>query len=628
MRCNYKYVLQESFNDCGLASLATCLLNFGRQICLQDLKKQITINEKGLSMYDLISLSKKYKIKSFGVKTTIDQLTNKDFPCIAHTIKDQSFYHYIVIFKKNKKTIEIFDPEIGLKTISYKDFNLLTTNIYLLFNQNEIKKTKNNYKTLFKDILKTYKKETTLIMIFSLIIIIFAILANIIIKNLNSNTFISLFIIYLSKNIINYYKVIITNKFHNKLDQNITTKVTTHIINLPLTSFYQKTTGELAYLYEDIDYLKNMIGEVLFSNFLNIILLIVLIIYFIFFEKDILLFFVIYFLLTIYLYQKYSKKINDYYNKQKKKIIEFKSFLYDYLQGLKTIKNLNLKEKIITKLNNKNKEKIDYKTKLSTTTTTYQTIKNILNDSLYLLFLLIGLLNHKNIVDTLVTASLIPTMTMVIDNICNLMLIKNIEEASFNRINSLLKEKQQINQTSSPNLVLRNVLLSKNKKITNLTINDNTKITGLNKKETTKLITKLKQQNITTLEEINHLFIGTLYDNLLLINEDNKKIMSLSKLILNKNLTTIENQKQLLITENANNLNPALKKDIVFLRALLSNNKYLIVKENDLIDIDNKLQNIINQTNIKIIYISNNHKNDNLFTKIINMKGEINESIN
>ena len=104
--------------------------------------------------------------------------------------------------------------------------------------------------------------------------------------------------------------------------------------------------------------------------------------------------------------------------------------------------------------------------------------------------------------------------------------------------------------------------------------------------------------------------------------------MSLSKLILNKNLTTIENQKQLLITENANNLNPALKKDIVFLRALLSNNKYLIVKENDLIDIDNKLQNIINQTNIKIIYISNNHKNDNLFTKIINMKGEINESIN
>ena len=101
-----KYVLQRDTYDCGLAALKTIFLQFGKKINLEKLNYV-----HGLTAYDMIQISKKNGLVAKGVRTNLFHITSSYLPCIAHVIKDKSYFHYIVITKNNKKSkkINIFD---------------------------------------------------------------------------------------------------------------------------------------------------------------------------------------------------------------------------------------------------------------------------------------------------------------------------------------------------------------------------------------------------------------------------------------------------------------------------------------------------------------------------------------
>ena len=140
MTKNYKFVLQENMYDCGVAALKTIFLQYGKKIKSNDVVRKTT--SQGTTAYELISSSKKLELNAKGVRTTLDALTIKHLPCIAHIIKDKNYFHYIVIFEKNNKnkTLVILDPAIGIKTITYEEFNEETTNIFILFDDKKMQK--------------------------------------------------------------------------------------------------------------------------------------------------------------------------------------------------------------------------------------------------------------------------------------------------------------------------------------------------------------------------------------------------------------------------------------------------------------------------------------------------------
>ena len=110
MTKNYKFVLQENMYDCGVAALKTIFLQYGKKINSSDVVRKTA--SQGTTAYELISSSKKLGLNAKGVKTTLDTLTIKHLPCIAHIIKDKNYFHYIVIFEKNnknRKEIELSD---------------------------------------------------------------------------------------------------------------------------------------------------------------------------------------------------------------------------------------------------------------------------------------------------------------------------------------------------------------------------------------------------------------------------------------------------------------------------------------------------------------------------------------
>ena len=105
MNTNYDYVLQESNYDCGVACLLTIFKQFGKNITREEIISKINIKE-GIRAYDLIEVSKYYKVDAKGLKGNVSKLKQDLLPAIAHVIVNKSYYHYIVILKKKKDAIK------------------------------------------------------------------------------------------------------------------------------------------------------------------------------------------------------------------------------------------------------------------------------------------------------------------------------------------------------------------------------------------------------------------------------------------------------------------------------------------------------------------------------------------
>ena len=162
MSKNYDYALQQNTTDCGIASIMTILMYYGIKPSREKIVSKLNKKYDGYTAYDLVKVSKSYGIDSYGIKT--DLLSIKKLPVIAHTIKDKNMFHFIVIFEINKKdkTLKIMDPSEGIKIITFKEFEEITTNIFLVFKGDKKKKIKD--KRFKKEIIKIFQKNKRIIL--------------------------------------------------------------------------------------------------------------------------------------------------------------------------------------------------------------------------------------------------------------------------------------------------------------------------------------------------------------------------------------------------------------------------------------------------------------------------------
>ena len=120
MTKSYDYVMQQNTYDCGIASIMTILMYYGIKPSREKIVSKLHKKQEGYTAYDLIKISKSYGIEAYGMKQTIEEV--KHLPVIAHTIKDNNMFHFIVILEKNKNTIKIMDPSLGITDITYEEF--------------------------------------------------------------------------------------------------------------------------------------------------------------------------------------------------------------------------------------------------------------------------------------------------------------------------------------------------------------------------------------------------------------------------------------------------------------------------------------------------------------------------
>ena len=677
MSKNYDYALQQNTTDCGIASIMTILMYYGIKPSREKIVSKLNKKYDGYTAYDLVKVSKSYGIDSYGIKT--DLLSIKKLPVIAHTIKDKNMFHFIVIFEINKKdkTLKIMDPSEGIKIITFKEFEEITTNIFLVFKGDKKKKIKDQ--RFKKEIIKIFQKNKRIILktlFLSLLYVLFSLIFNYYLKTVltynNHLTFLRLILviflnIVILKNVINYIKNKLILNLSTKIDKEITSEVTNHILYLPYEYFISKQAGELVTIIEDIENFKEIITKIFILSVVDFILITVVIIYTSILNLYIGLSLLIMILVIYLLTKKFQYIFNDLFIKYKINKINYTSSLINYLTSFETIKNLNISKKVSAILKDKYDKSLEHDKKYNKQNYKYNFIISLFIDLYYVFFIFfttyISYINGIKLLDIVLFSSIFYLIIGLLSNITESLTLYKVYNTSIDRVLDCLEVKKE--KFTKPKfdkinkIVFKDVKYEKDYKQVlnnvNLTINKGDKIfitgeSGLGKSTLMKLLLRYYnltegkilidninindldltfiRENITYIGQNEELFPGSIISNLKLVSDDEEKITEMSEItLLDKFLKENNIDLNYVIEESGFNLSGGQKKKIILTRGLLHFKNVLILDEvfNEISPLEEEiiLNNLFSKYKDKIIIlISHRNNNKNLFNKKYQLKGD------
>ena len=677
MSKNYDYALQQNTTDCGIASIMTILMYYGIKPSREKIVSKLNKKYDGYTAYDLVKVSKSYGIDSYGIKT--DLLSIKKLPVIAHTIKDKNMFHFIVIFEINKKDkiLKIMDPSEGIKIITFKEFEEITTNIFLVFKGDKKKKIKDQ--RFKKEIIKIFQKNKRIILktlFLSLLYVLFSLIFNYYLKTVltynNHLTFLRLILviflnIVILKNVINYIKNKLILNLSTKIDKEITSEVTNHILYLPYEYFISKQAGELVTIIEDIENFKEIITKIFILSVVDFILITVVIIYTSILNLYIGLSLLIMILVIYLLTKNYQHIFNDLFIKYKINKINYTSSLINYFTSFETIKNLNISKKVSAILKDKYDKSLEHDKKYTKQNYKYNFIISLFIDLYYVFFIFfttyISYINGIKLLDIVLFSSIFYLIIGLLSNITESLTLYKVYNTSIDRVLDCLEVKKE--KFTKPKfdkinkIVFKDVKYEKDYKQVlnnvNLTINKGDKIfitgeSGLGKSTLMKLLLRYYnltegkilidninindldltfiRENITYIGQNEELFPGSIISNLKLVSDDEEKITEMSEItLLDKFLKENNIDLNYVIEESGFNLSGGQKKKIILTRGLLHFKNVLILDEvfNEISPLEEKiiLNNLFSKYKDKIIIlISHRNNNKNLFNKKYQLKGD------
>lgn len=677
MNKNYDYVLQQSYTDCGIASIMTVLMYYGIKPSRETILSKVKQKDCGYAAYDLIKISKHYGINAYGVRSQLENITK--LPAIAHTIKNENMFHFIVILEINKKkqTIKVMDPEDGIKIISFEEFHNITTDIFLIFEGKKKKKTKSKrFKKEILTITKEHKKIIIKTIVLSIFCVLLSLIFNYYLKTVlvyykNASYLIIIMISFITliiiKNILYYLKNKLVLKLNIKIDHNTTKKVISHILNLPYKYFITKKSGELLTLVEDIENFKEVITKVFILSSVDLILIIVIIIYTSILNIYIGLYLALVLLILYIITKKYQYIFNDTFIKYKQSKIKYTSLILNHITSFETIKNLNISKKITTLLNQNYNESLKQEKIYNTKNYNYNFLISLLTDASYIIYIMFAILiiikTNTNYLDIVLYSSIFYLIIGLLNNITESIVLYKVYETSIDRVLDCLEvkeEKQEKTNFSSINKInYKNISYKTNNKYLLKDINIEIKKgdiiyltgeSGLGKSTMMKLLLKyynsekgnilidnisikdlnisFLRDNITYISQNETLFQGTIKDNLELITKDQEKIKEIVKITqLDQFLSQKHINLNYVIEESGSNISGGERKKIILARGLLHFKDVLILdevfNEISISEEEQILKNIISKYKNKIIIvISHRNSNKNLFNKKFELKGD------
>lgn len=110
-------LLQHDTMDCGAACLASIARFHGRKISIPVFRKLINVTREGSSLYALKTACEKVGLRALGMRLDYAELQTLRPPFIA-----LSHYHFVVVYKVGKDSVQIGDPGSGVITIPREQF--------------------------------------------------------------------------------------------------------------------------------------------------------------------------------------------------------------------------------------------------------------------------------------------------------------------------------------------------------------------------------------------------------------------------------------------------------------------------------------------------------------------------
>lgn len=278
-----KGVLQNDENDCGAAALATVLKIYKKNVPLYEVKQKVIHDNAGSSILELSNGAKEFGIEPTELTGTHEDLTEAinsgqvKFPFIAHVVKEDEQYHFIVILKQGKTNFSAFDPSYGHKRMDVDHFLKVWTGNLITFEKQRTFKKEYSRRYLFKSLilLKGYKKNIYI----SLFLTFFVTLCSIIsakfyqviidthimgrnqtndlfgILNINNMKYLllSFVALMLIQNLLTMLIEVVLTKTGEKLEGKLSDVFYRKLFSLPISFYQTRRTGDFITRLQDIE---------------------------------------------------------------------------------------------------------------------------------------------------------------------------------------------------------------------------------------------------------------------------------------------------------------------------------------------------------------------------------------
>ena len=677
VRKKYPFTKQEGLKDCAAACMQMIIKYYNGYISINDLNEMLETTKEGVSAFKIIEVSNKIGFKATGIRLNLLELNKSvTLPVIAHVVIN-NYNHYIVVYKIDsfKKSVIIADPQSKIKTISFKEFESIWTNVIINLYPVKPIEHRNYEKHLnYKNIILKNKKTIFQLCYISFIYMILSIVASFYMKYVFDNylsNFHLIFTIFILFIIINLYKIF-TNLIRTKIlidlnkniDIDLSLDIFSKILSLPYGYYRNKTTGEIITRYTELSKIRETISKVLLTLFLDLPLCITSLIIMYFLNSKLTMISLIAVLLYTIIVIGYNRILNDAILEAQIKKAEMNTVLIESINGFETIKGLNLYDYINQKFENKYIKYLKNVIKIDSILNIKENLKEIVNQLIEMIIIFTGVIYVRSetiTIGTLMTYNSI--LVFFLAPIRNLLSLDNsiIESKRIvKRVNEMLKKEENVKKINIVygDILIKSLSFKQNEKIIlnkiNLHISKGEKViitgkSGSGKSTLLKILMnyyndyqgeiKINGINIKSINLKNvyisqneTLFTDTIYNNIVLGNNDSNfsEIVKMCYVdeIINSNLGY--NQ---IIEENGFNISGGQKQRIILARSIINEFDLLLIDEGlNQIDVELErkiLKNLFNKFHDKtIIIVSHRLENMDLYDKLIKLEnGKVKECV-
>ncbi len=402
-----KVVLQDGIKDCGVCCLLSIIRFYGGEVSKEYLRELTHTTKEGVSFYNLIEAAKFLGFEAIGVSGKLEDIDVNNLPCIVHFIVNKSYKHFVVLYQINKKKqqVTLMDPAKGKKTISFSEFNLLSSSSYLFLHPNKklpIMKQKNIILKSIKLLFKNQKNSLVIIIILTLSYFILNLFCTFHFKyimkysldyNISENLYwlsLCLGILYLLKNSNLILRNLLLNKWISLFDYETTSKTYKQILLLPYLYFKNRTTGEVVSRFKDLNTIRSFISNAFCVLVTDCISMLTFLIIMFFYNKKltiiIMSLLIIFSILTIISTKKKKRYLKNI-NYQQDKI---NTYLINGVSNVDTVKGSHLDKKLIDEFSLSYHNFLDKIYQYNRFQTIYQFIKSNINDLITIFIYAIG----------------------------------------------------------------------------------------------------------------------------------------------------------------------------------------------------------------------------------------------
>ena len=123
------FIAQMAASDCGPACLAMTLGLFGKRLPLNEIRKVVGPVTGGVTMAQLLTAGSELGLIGRGVRLDLDDLVEMSPGTILHW----NMNHFVVLRGATRKTVEVLDPALGVRKLSYEEVGQEFTGVALCF---------------------------------------------------------------------------------------------------------------------------------------------------------------------------------------------------------------------------------------------------------------------------------------------------------------------------------------------------------------------------------------------------------------------------------------------------------------------------------------------------------------